>query len=113
MMNFHIYGVIKLYVFEIGLPFRISLLGGFVARAGEAKVSILRLIHKICVGIKGDYPLKRHPISITDKTTKLMVKRNCRYFLMKTNIFLPHLIAVRIVVNLSSRIIIPEAYLAI
>jgi hypothetical protein len=43
----------------------------------------------------------------------LTVSWNCKNFLIESNIFLPHFIAVTIDLKLSSSKIIPDAYLAI
>lgn len=83
-----------------------------MARAREAKESIIRLIHNICTALRGDYLITQAPKNAITKATKLIVSWNCKNFLIQSKMFLPHFIAVTILVKLSSSKIIPAAYLA-
>jgi len=73
---------------------------------------MIKLTHNICIGFKGDSLRIAPPTKAITKATKLTVSWNCKNFLIESKIFLPHFIAVTIETKLSSRRIIPEAYLA-
>lgn len=109
---FHIFAVIKLSYLEIGFLFKSSSLGGSVAKANEARVSMIRLTHNIWIGFNGDYLNTAPPTNAITKATKFTVNWNCKNFLIESNMFLPHFIAVTIELKLSSSRMIPEAYLA-
>ena len=64
------------------------------------------------MGFKGDSLRTAPPTKAITKATKLTVSWNWRNFLIDSKIFLPHFMAVTIELKLSSRRIIPEAYLA-
>ena len=83
-----------------------------MARAKEAKVSMIRLTHNIWIGFKGDSLKTAPPTNAITRATKLTVSWNCKNFLIESKIFLPHFIAVTIELKLSSSKIIPEASLA-
>lgn len=70
--------------------------GGSVARASDAKVSIIRLTHNICTGFRGEYFRNTAPVKAMIKATTLTVSWNWMNFLMQSKMFLPHLIAVTI-----------------
>jgi len=52
------------------------------------------------------------PTKAMTRATKFTVNWNCKNFLMESKIFLPHFMAVTMEQKLSSRRMIPEAYLA-
>ena len=52
------------------------------------------------------------PTNAITKATKLTVNWNCKNFLIESKMFLPHFMAVTMETKLSSRRMIPEAYLA-
>jgi len=83
-----------------------------VANAREAKVSIIKFTHNIWMGLRGDSLNTAPPTKAITKATKFTVNWNCKNFLIESKMFLPHFIAVTIELKLSSRRIIPEAYLA-
>lgn len=112
MMFFHIVAVIKLSYLEYGFLFKSSSDGGSVAKANEAKVSIIKLTHNIWIGLRGDSLKTAPPTKAITKATKLTVNWNCKNFLIESKMFLPHFMAVTIELKLSSSKIIPEAYLA-
>ena len=86
--------------------------GGSVARASEAIVSMMRLTHNIWMGLKGDSFNTAAPAKAITRAQQLTVSWNCKNFLIESKIFLPHFMAVTIELKLSSRRMIPEAYLA-
>jgi hypothetical protein len=47
--------------------------GGSVARASEARVSMIRLTHNIWIGLSGDYLKTAPPTKAITKATKLTV----------------------------------------
>ena len=83
-----------------------------MARAKEAMVSMMRLTHNIWMGLRGDSFKTAAPAKAITKAQQLTVNWNCKNFLMESKIFLPHFIAVTIELKLSSRRMMPEAYLA-
>ena len=83
-----------------------------MARAREASVSMIRLTHNIWMGLRGDSLKMAPPTKAITKSTKLTVNWNCKNFLMESKMFLPHFMAVTIEQKLSSRRMIPDAYLA-
>ena len=91
---------------------RSSSVGGSVARASEAMVSMMRLTHNIWMGLKGDSFSTAAPANAMTRAQQLTVSWNCRNFLMESKIFLPHFMAVTIELKLSSRRMMPDAYLA-
>lgn len=109
---FHISAVIKLSNLEYGFLSNSSSDGGSVARANEANVSMIKLIQSIWIGFKGDSFKTAAPVKANTKATTLTVNWNCKNFLIESNIFRPHFIAVTIDLKLSSRRMIPAAYLA-
>lgn len=110
---FHISAVIKDSKREYGFLFNKSSLGGYVAKARDAKVSMIKLTHNIWIGFKGDYFKIAAPEKAITNATMLTVSWNCKNFLIESKIFRPHFIAVTIDLKLSSSKIIPEASLAI
>lgn len=65
---------------------RSSRLGGSVASANEAKVSIIRLIHNICIGVKIDYFKAAAPIIVQKTATTLKKNNNInKYFTVNWN----------------------------
>lgn len=70
------------------------------------------MIQSIWIGFRGDYFRTAAPVKANTKATTFTVNWNCKNFLMESKIFLPHFIAVTIDLKLSSRRIIPAAYLA-
>lgn len=75
-------------------------------------MSIIRLTHNIWIGFNGDSLRTAPPTKAMTSATKLTVSWNCKNFLMQSNIFLPHFIAVTIELKLSSSRIMPDAYFA-
>ena len=112
MMFLHITAVISPSYFEIGFLFKSSSLGGSVAKASEAKVSMIKLTHNIWIGFKGDSLRTAPPTKAITNATKLTVNWNCKNFLIESKIFRPHFIAVTMELKLSSNKMIPEASLA-
>ena len=108
----HMVAVIKLSYLEYGFLLSNSSLGGSVARASEANVSMIRLTHNIWIGLRGDSLRTAPPTKAITRATKLTVSWNCKNFLIESKIFLPHFMAVTIELKLSSSKMIPEASLA-
>lgn len=111
-MFFHISAVINDSNREYGFLKSSSSLGGSVAKASEAKVSIIKLTQSIWIGFRGDSFKIAAPENAIIRATMLTVNWNCKNFLIESKIFRPHFIAVTIEAKLSSSKIIPEAYLA-
>jgi len=111
-MNLHIWGVMIFYLREYGILYSNSSPGGSVARAKAARVSMMRLTHNICTGVRGDYLMTTAPKKAIKIATMLTVSWNCKNFLMQSKIFRPYLIAVIILPKLSSNNIMPAAYFA-
>lgn len=83
-----------------------------MAKASAAKVSIIRLTHNIWTGVSGDSLINTAPKNAMNMATTLTVSWNCKNFLIQSKMFLPYLMAVIILPKLSSKRIIPAAYLA-
>jgi hypothetical protein len=83
-----------------------------VARANEARVSIIKFTQSICIGERGDYLKIAAPEKAITRAHMLTVSWNCRNLRIESKIFLPHFIAVTIEEKLSSNRMIPEASLA-
>jgi hypothetical protein len=64
------------------------------------------------MGLKGDSFKIAAPAKAKIKAQQLTVSWNCKNFLIESKMFLPHFIAVTIELKLSSRRMIPDAYLA-
>ena len=64
------------------------------------------------MGDNGDYLRTAAPTKAITKATKLTVNWNCKNFLIESKMFLPHFIAVTMDEKLSSKRMMPEAYLA-
>ena len=92
-----------------GLAFSNECYGYSVPKDNNPKGSTIKLIHNICVGFNGDYPLKMHPIRIMIPQIKIVDTQNFKHFLTQVKTFLPHLIALTIEQKLSSKRIIPDA----
>lgn len=86
--------------------------GGSVAKAREAKVSMIKLIHNIWIGFNTSCFRTPAPIKVITTATTLTVSWNWMNFLIESYIFLPHTQAETIDLKLSSRSIIEAAYLA-
>ena len=84
-----------------------------MAKANEAKVSIIKLTHNIWIGLSGDSLRMAAPAKAITRAHMLTVSWNCKNFLIESKMFLPHFIAVTIDAKLSSKRMIPEASLAI
>ena len=112
MIFFHMLGVIRFSFLPMGSLFRSSSDGGSVARASEARVSMIRLTHNIWMGFRGDSLRTAPPTKAMTRATKLTVSWKCRNFLMQSKMFLPHFMAVTIEAKLSSKRMIPEASFA-
>lgn len=113
MMFLHIKAVMMFYFLEYGILNRRSSDGGYVAKAKAAKVSMIKLTQSIWIGVKGDYLIKTAPKKAMNIATTFTVSWNCKNFLIQSKIFLPYLAAVTILPKLSSKRMIPAAYLAI
>ncbi len=113
MMFLHISTVINDSNREYGFLFNRSSLGGSVANANDAKVSMIKFTHNIWIGFKGDSFKIAAPAKAITKAVMLTVSWNCKNFLIESKMFLPHFTAVTIDLKLSSSKIMPEAYLAI
>ena len=72
-MFFHMFGVMRFSNLEYGFLLRRSSPGGSVARASEARVSMIRLTHNIWIGLSGDYLKTAPPTKAITKATKLTV----------------------------------------
>jgi len=112
MIFFHISAVINDSNLEYGFLNNSSSFGGSVAKANEARVSMIRLTHNIWIGFNGDSLSMAAPEKAIIKATILTVNWNWRNFLIESKIFLPHFMAVTMDAKLSSSKIIPEASLA-
>lgn len=84
-----------------------------MAKASEAKVSMIRLTQSIWIGFSGDSLRIAAPAKAITKATILTVNWNCKNFLIESKIFLPHFMAVTMDLKLSSKRMMPDAYLAI
>ena len=86
--------------------------GGSVAKAREARVSIIRLIHNIWIGFMIACLIKAAPTKVIPTATMLTVNWNWTNFLIESKMFLPQITALTIELKLSSKRMILEAYLA-
>ena len=59
-----------------------SSVGDSVASAKEAKVSIMRLIQSIWMGLRTSYLMMAAPTKVSITATRLTVSWNCRNFLI-------------------------------
>merc|ERR1719233_450933 len=100
------------FVRPYGFLFKRSGVGGSVAKAKDAKVSIMRLTHNIGTAFKGEDPFAHDPMKQSMTATTLTVSWNCRNLEIESYTFLPHMHAFTIDVKLSSVNIISEAFLA-
>ena len=75
-MFLHIEEVIKLSYLEYGFLRRRSSEGGSVAKARDAKLSIIKLIHNICTAFNGDSLITQAPRNAITSATKLIVSWN-------------------------------------
>lgn len=83
-----------------------------MARERAARVSMMRLIQSIWTGVRGESLRITAPMKAMNKATTFTVNWNCKNFLMQSEIFLPYLTAVKILLKLSSKRIIPAASFA-
>ena len=90
-----------------------SRVGGSVARPIAARVSMMRLIHKSWIILKGELPRVAPPIRTIAQQTMFTQSWNWRNFLMLSRIFLPQRVALNTELKLSSIIIIWDTSLAI
>lgn len=73
---------------------------------------MIKLTQSICTAVNGDQLMNTAPKKAIEIATMLTVSWNCKNFLMQSNMFLPYLTAVTMLLKLSSRRMIPAAYLA-
>lgn len=78
----------------------------------KQQFTIMRLTHSIWIGVNGDYFRTTLPIKAMKRATALTVSWNWRNFLMDSMMFRPHLVAVTMLVKLSSSRMMPAASLA-
>lgn len=83
-----------------------------MANAKEAKVSIIRFIQSIWMGLRTYCFNKAAPIKVQATATTLTVSWNWINFLIESYIFLPHKTAFTIELKLSSSKTISDAYIA-
>ena len=112
MIDRHIWAVIIFSVREYGILNSSYSAGGSVANARAARVSMIKLTQSIWTGVNGDSLITAAPRKAIKIATTLTVSWNCRNFLIQSKMFLPYLMAVMILLKLSSRRIIPAAYFA-
>ena len=86
--------------------------GASVARARDAKVSIIKFIHNIWIGAKTCCFIRLAPMRVVPTATMLIVNWNCINFLIESNMFLPQRTALTIELKLSSSRIMAAASLA-
>lgn len=79
----------------------------------DPRRSITRLIQSNCMGWRGLSPTNTAPSSAITAATRFMVSWRVRNFFTVFTVCLPHLIVEIIELNLSSRITISEASLAV
>ena len=72
-MFLHMTGVMICSSLELGFSFKSSCLGGSVARAKAAKVSIIRFTQSICTEVKGESESTTDPKNSISKATMLTV----------------------------------------
>ena len=89
-----------------------SKVGGSVANAREANVSIIRFTQSIWIGFRISYFSVTAPIKVKTTATTFTVSWNCKNFFMLSYTFRPHIAAFIIELKLSSSNIISAAYLA-
>ena len=100
------------FVRPYGFLFNRSAVGGSVARARDANVSIIRFTHNMGTAFKGEAPCAQEPIKQSMTATTLTVSWNCKNLDIESYTFRPHMHAFTIEVKLSSVKIISEAFLA-
>ena len=83
-----------------------------MARAREARVSMIRLIHNIWIGFMMACLIKAAPMRVIPTATMLTVSWNWTNFLIESKMFLPQITALTMELKLSSSKMILEAYLA-
>lgn len=69
-------------------------MGGSVASASDANVSMMRLTQSICIALSGASLSTMAPRTDMKRATTLTVNWNCMNFLMQLYIFLPYLHAI-------------------
>ena len=83
-----------------------------MARAREARVSMMRLTQSIWIGLSGDYLSTAAPANARIRAQQFTVSWNCRNLRIESKMLRPHFIAVTMEAKLSSSRMMPEAYLA-
>ena len=83
-----------------------------MARAREARVSMMRLTQSIWMGERGDSLRTAAPAKAIVRATMLTVSWNCRNLRMESKMLRPHFMAVTMEEKLSSSRMMPDAYLA-
>ena len=101
-------GLVRPYGF---LPNRSSV-GGSVARAREANVSMMRFTHSMGTARRGDTPWAQEPMKHSMTATTLTVSWNCRNLEIESYTFLPHMHAFTMEVKLSSVRMMSDAFFA-
>ena len=86
--------------------------GSSVARAKDANVSIIKLIHSSWIGLMSYFWRTDADTKVTRTATMFTVNWNWTNFLIESNIFLPHKTALTIDAKLSSIKIMDAAPLA-
>ncbi len=95
-----------------GLRFRSYGLGYQVAKAREARLSIMRLTQSIWIGLSTSFCRRAAPIRVITTATTLIVSWNCINLRMESQIFLPQSTALTLELKLSSIRMMAAAYLA-
>ena len=86
--------------------------GSSVARAREARVSMIRFTHSIWTAFRGLSWMAQDPMKATTTATTLTVSWNCRNLAMESYTLRPHMTAFTMLVKLSSVRMMSEASLA-
>lgn len=92
--------------------FKLVAWGGSVAKLIAARVSIITLIHSNWITVNGELPSDAPPMKTIARHTMLITSWNCRNFLMLSRIVLPHCVALKTELKLSSKMIMSAASFA-
>mmetsp|Transcript_8369 Transcript_8369/g.12167 ORF Transcript_8369/g.12167 Transcript_8369/m.12167 type:complete len:278 (-) Transcript_8369:2556-3389(-) len=113
MMNRRMRLVSKLFVRPDGLRVSNSSVGGSVARASEARASMMRFTHSNWMARRGDSPFVAAPSIAINRATTLTVSWNCKNLPIDSNTLRPHFTACTMDLKLSSFSTISHAFCAI
>ena len=91
---------------------RSSGVGISVARASAPSVSMIKLTQSICTAFRGGGPPDAAAIKTVTRATTFTVSWNCRNLRMLSYTLRPHIMALTMELNLSSRMTMSEAPLA-